>query len=137
MLYNVPQYTDVEDKIAGPLTGKQLLWLFGMGAVLLVLWSILQRGVFFVLAFPVVVLFATFAFYKPQGEPLIKYVSHGIFFLFRPKIYTWKRPSQSQQHIQKATKERIGASDTKKSISLEEIRMLSQTLDSEGMSSVR
>ena len=43
MLFNVPQYIDVEDKIVGPLTGKQLLWMIGMGIMLLVLWNTVSR----------------------------------------------------------------------------------------------
>ncbi len=92
MMFNVPQYIDVEDKIAGPLTAKQLFWMIGMGAVLLVLWNLLPQGPFVVIAIPTVVAFVAFAFYRPYGMPLIDFAGHFIFFLSRPKVYTWNRP---------------------------------------------
>jgi hypothetical protein len=47
MLFNVPQFIDVEDKIAGPLTVKQVLWLIGMGAVLFIVWTFFDTPTFF------------------------------------------------------------------------------------------
>lgn len=93
MMFNVPQFIDVEDKIAGPLTVKQLLWMIGMGAVLLVTSLFLKGKSFYVMAVPTVMLFILLAFYKPNGMPLIMYFLHGIFFLFRPKIMMWRRSS--------------------------------------------
>ena len=47
MLINVPQYIDVEDKVAGPLTLKQLGWMLAMGIILLILWNVFSGIVFF------------------------------------------------------------------------------------------
>lgn len=104
MLYNVPQYTDVEDKIAGPLTAKQFLWMLGMGAVLLVLWNIFAAGVFWILAIPVIIIFVAFAFYKPYGQPMILFVSNALLYLFRSKVYVWNRPIEPIQITDKAPK---------------------------------
>ncbi len=90
-MFNVPQYVDVEDKVAGPLTGKQLLWMIGMGAALLVLWNIFSPNVFYVLLFPVIFIFVAFAFFRPYGMPLIDFLVHFFYFLFRPKVYMWNR----------------------------------------------
>ena len=70
MLINVPQYIDVEDKIAGPLTVKQLGWIIGLGIILLVLWNIVPAPVFFILGIPLAIFFVALAFYKPYGRPL-------------------------------------------------------------------
>lgn len=93
MMFNVPQFIDVEDKIAGPLTVKQLLWMIGMGAVLLVTSLFLEGKSFYVMAVPVVMLFILLAFYKPHGIPFVMYIIHGILFLFRPKVMMWRRSS--------------------------------------------
>ncbi|EKD71060.1 MAG: hypothetical protein ACD_46C00281G0001, partial [uncultured bacterium] len=48
MLINVPQYIDVEDKVAGPLTIKQLGWLIALGIMLLILWNVVPLAGFLV-----------------------------------------------------------------------------------------
>lgn len=86
MMFNVPQFIDVEDKIAGPLTVKQLLWMIGMGAVLLAIFFALDGAAMIVAAVPVVLLFVALAFYRPNGQPLIVYFGNAFLFLFRPKV---------------------------------------------------
>lgn len=132
MLFNVPQYIDVEDKIAGPLTAKQLLWMFGMGAVLLVLWMVLEKGVFFLAAIPVALIFAALAFYRPYGQPLIKFAGSGIVFLFSPKVYSWRRipgpakkPARKQEEIVLVKKEKALPGE-------ENLAELAKMLDTEG-----
>jgi len=136
MLFNVPQYIGVEDKVAGPFTAKQLLWMFGMGAVLLILWGVLERAAFFITAIPVMGLFCALAFYKPHGQPLIKFVVWGIYFLFQPKVYVWKREmvkksAKEKSPIKKEDKveEKV---EKKKDILAKNIEAFAQTLDSEG-----
>lgn len=92
MMFNVPQFIDVEDKIAGPLTWKQLLWMIGMGATLLIMYGLFETGAFFALAIPVVLIFVAFAFYKPHGFPMTTFVFNAVVFLFRPKVAVWERP---------------------------------------------
>lgn len=134
MLFNVPQYIDVEDKIAGPFTAKQLLWMFGMGAVLLVLWNTLEKTAFFIAAVPVALIFTALAFYRPYNQPLIKFIISGIFFLFSPKIYTWKRmpkkmtPSRSDRE----TGPDLAKKATENKLSLSDIESLSRVLDTKG-----
>src|SRR6266702_3308356 len=91
MLINVPQYIDVEDKIAGPLTAKQLGWIIGLGIILLILWNVVPFVVFIILGFPLAILFVALAFYKPYGQPLGSFLIFGIMYFFRPKVYMWKR----------------------------------------------
>ncbi|MCW1888489.1 MAG: PrgI family protein [Candidatus Moranbacteria bacterium] len=92
MMFNVPQFIDVEDKIAGPLTWRQILWMIGMGAVLMILYGIFNTATFFILAIPVIIVFALFAFYRPNGISMIEFVMHGFLFLFQPKVAVWERP---------------------------------------------
>lgn len=136
MLFNTPQYIDIEDKVAGPLTAKQLMWMFGMGAALLLVWGIFDQTTFIISAVPIVAFFCAFAFYKPQGQPLIKFIIWGAIFSFRPKSYVWKR--EYEQKKKEKRKEADGISeiirkqDEKKNVLAENIEGLSKTLDSEG-----
>jgi hypothetical protein len=134
MLFNIPQYIDVEDKIAGPFTAKQLLWMFGLGATLLVLWNILEKGAFFVAAIPVAVIFMAFAFYRPYSQPLIKFIGSAIVFVIKPKVYSWKRivsPGQERNRNQEEKKRGIPIK-RKEALSADKIEALAKMLDSGG-----
>jgi hypothetical protein len=136
MLFNVPQNIDVEDKIAGPFTAKQLLWIFGMGAVLLVLWGILDQITFIISAIPIVLIFCALAFYRPHGQPLIKFVLWGITFIFQPKVYIWKRDyskKKKSKEINVFKENNIEVKKEKKREMLaDNLEDLARTLDTEG-----
>ncbi len=93
MMFNVPQFIDVEDKVAGPLTVKQLFWMMGMGAAILVVSVLCPGPATYIIAVPIVIVFVLLAFYRPNGQPLISYVIQAFFFLFRPKVLMWRRPT--------------------------------------------
>jgi hypothetical protein len=88
---NVPQFIEMEDKIAFGLTSKQLLWMGGMGACLIVLYSLVDRQIFLFVAIPIIVIFAAFTFYRPQGISFLSFFSFMVQYFTRPKKYIWKR----------------------------------------------
>ena len=136
MLFNVPQYIEIEDKIAGPLTAKQLLWMFGMGAVMLILWGILETGAFIMASIPVALIFCALAFYRPHGQPLIKFILWGISFAFQPKTYIWRRDYTKKNKTEKKPEASVDSFQKKKEkkegILAENIADFARTLDSEG-----
>ncbi len=132
MIFNVPQFIDVEDKIAGPFTAKQLLWMFAMGGVLLIIWTLFEKTVFYVMVVPVALVFLALAFYRPQGVPLIKFIFFGLAFLFQPKIYSWKRLPKVKKIEQPAKKESLANRKTEKKITPDYIKSLAKTIDSGG-----
>lgn len=131
-MFSVPQFIDVEDKIAGPLTWKQLLWMIGMGAVLLVFFNFFDTTLFIIAAIPVVLLFAAFAFYKPNGFPMTTFVFYAFLFLFRPKVAVWERPRNVRPKPQpKVVQEEV--KDTRqKQINQEKLTELAHILDNRG-----
>lgn len=130
MMFNVPQFIDVEDKIAGPLTVKQLLWMIGMGAVLLAIFFALDGAVMIIAAVPVVLLFVALAFYRPNGQPLIVYFGSAFLFLFRPKVMMWDRPVGGMLKRPAAKKSEAPQSQPRsKAVSAEDIRRLAEMID--------
>lgn len=135
MMINVPQFIDIEDKIVGPLTAKQLGWMIFLGIVLLILWKMAPLPVFIVIGLPLALLVGGLAFYRPYGQPLGGFIIFGIMYFFRPKIYFWKRPIQSggANIPQKAPNSKENQFLNKeKSISKESLAGLAGLLDSEG-----
>lgn len=131
MLINVPQYIDIEDKVAGPLTMKQLGWMILMGIILLILWNVLPFAGFLVVGFPVVIFFVALSFFKPYGQPMGSFLIHGITFLFKPKIYIWRRTPQNIISIPQKAKA-VVHSAPEKQLSSKNLKDLAQLLDSEG-----
>lgn len=133
MPYSVPQYIDVEDKVAGPLTVKQLLWFFGGGGILILLWNVLDKPAFFVAAVPISLLTAAFAFWKPNGRTLILFVGDGLLFLFKPKLYTWRRVPVIKKHSKMKKPHKKSAQEPEhKKLTADDIAALTRTLDSRG-----
>lgn len=106
MLFNIPQFIDKEDKIVGPLTAKQLGWMFGAGGVMLLLWAILDISAFIMASIPVAAIFGALAFYRPNNMSLIAFIFSSVQFFFRPKMYIWKRVPEMPK-IQKKTPKKI------------------------------
>ncbi len=131
MLISVPQYIDVEDKVAGPLTVKQLGWMLALGIILLIMWNTLSGPSFFILGLPVVLIFLALTFYKPYGQPLGSFVVFAVMFYFRPKIYTWKRSPERERVAPKAVKV-SNVHATNSELTSETLHGLAQLLDSEG-----
>ncbi len=91
MRYQVPQFIEVEDKIFGPLTLKQFLYVAGGGAIFFILWSVLPRFLAVLIGLPILVFFIALAFYKINGKPMIVLVEAAFQYAFSSKLYIWKK----------------------------------------------
>ena len=90
MQYQVPQFIDTEDKIAGPFTMRQFIYLSLTGGAVFMMYFLLQSWVWIILA--VVVMGAGFslAFVKVNGQKL-SYVARAAFlFYWQPQLYLWQ-----------------------------------------------
>jgi len=128
----VPQYIDVEDKIVGPLTWKSLGWFFLGGSFLVFAWVLLDKMLFFIVTIPIVLFTLALSFYKPHGVPMVEFVGYGFTYLFRPKVYTWKRDTEQTHRKNKKERVKINISSSKKQVTIDDITAIAQTLDSEG-----
>jgi len=91
MKFNVPQFIEVEDKIIGPLTLKQFLYLAGGAGLLLVFWFFLKLTVFIIVAIPVGLFCGVLAFYKVNGRPFISFLASLIKYSSKPRLYLWRK----------------------------------------------
>ncbi|HUT96143.1 MAG TPA: PrgI family protein [Candidatus Paceibacterota bacterium] len=92
MQFQVPQFIDIEDKVIGPLTIKQFLYLLAAGVVLFILYKILNLYAIIILAIPILGITIPLAFIKVHGQPFISIVSNFFRFLRKPDFYVWKKP---------------------------------------------
>lgn len=89
--YQVPQFIEVEDKIFGPLTLKQFIYLAGGGGLALLCFTLLPLIVALPLAGIALGIGAAFAFYQVNGRPLVVAVEHGFGYFLGNKLYLWKQ----------------------------------------------
>jgi hypothetical protein len=131
MLSNVPQFIDIEDKIVGPLTAKQLGWMAGGGVILLVLWNYLDLSAFIMAAIITAGLFGALAFYRPYNQSLIMFIFSAVFFVTRPKLYVWRRFSDTMggTHKKKKDQKITTQRQEKKKIDSDKLKEISNILD--------
>jgi hypothetical protein len=91
MQFNVPQFIDIEDKLIGPLSLKQFLFVAAGGGVLFILWFYLKLFAFIIIAIPIIVFCLSLAFYKINGQPFGIFLINGLKFVFKPKLYLWRK----------------------------------------------
>jgi hypothetical protein len=92
MQFAVPQFTDVEDKLIGPLTLKQFLILLAAGGIILMFYSLLKLSIFFFFfSAPVLLLGLTLAFGKFNGRPMLGYFPVFIQYFSKPQVRVFKR----------------------------------------------
>ncbi|MDP2838088.1 MAG: PrgI family protein [Candidatus Moranbacteria bacterium] len=134
MMFSVPQFIDVEDKIAGPLTWRQLLWMIAMGAALLTIFAVFDTTLAILLAIPVVILFCLMAFYKPGGFPMTTFIGNFFMFLFRPKVAVWERPALVTRTSKAAptTEGALVENSVEKQLNHDKLVELARIMDSQG-----
>ncbi len=91
MQYQVPQFIEIEDKIFGPLTLKQFLYLAGAGGICLALFTLLPLYLAFIVAIPFVVLGLALAFYQVNERPLVTTLEYAVKYYLGSKLYLWKQ----------------------------------------------
>jgi len=92
MQYAIPQFTDVEDKLIGPLTLKQFLAMLGTGGLVMFFWSILGFNVvFFLFALPVAVIGLALTFGTFNSRPMFVYAGPMFNFFTTDKVRIFKR----------------------------------------------
>ena len=99
MRFQVPQFIDVEDKIFGPFTLKQFIYLAGGASVAVV--SVTFLGLFFglLIASPIIILSLALTFYRINNRPFINTVESAFKYFFGEKLYIWKKSQNEEQEI--------------------------------------
>lgn len=94
--YQVPQFITIEDRIIGPLTLKQFLYLLGAAAVGIIGWSLLHIALFVLTALPIAGLFVAMAFVKINERPLPIVLLAAINYYLKPRLYLWRKVPEQQ-----------------------------------------
>lgn len=92
MRFQVPQFIEVEDKIFGPLTLKQFIYLLGGAGISFIIYTLignlLVSAIFII---PVLGFAWALTFYKINNKPFINVVEAAFSYYFGNKLYIWKK----------------------------------------------
>jgi len=91
MQFRVPQFLEVEDKIFGPFTFKQFLYMVGGLGIAFVLYRVLPAFLAVLFIAPVLAFSGALAFYRVNNKPFIYIVEAFITFTLSNKLYLWKK----------------------------------------------
>ena len=100
MRYKVPQNIDMQDRIVGPLTMIQFMYLLVGGAICYAFFQAFSVPVFVIIALPVALTTLALAFFKVQDQPFSKFISSAIGYILRPKNWVWRKGNQPPETVQ-------------------------------------
>lgn len=104
MRFEVPQFIEIEDKIIGPLTWKQFVYLAGGAGILLILYYLIDSFTIFVMfGLPLGALSASLAFQRVNNRPFSIFLESSINYFTKSKLYLWRK--DVQQSIIEKTEE--------------------------------
>jgi hypothetical protein len=98
MRFQVPQFIEVEDKIFGPLTFKQFLYVGGGAGASAILFTLLPKFFAIILSLPIVAFAGALAFYKPNSKPFVNMVESFFKYYVGNKLYIWKKEEKQPVH---------------------------------------
>jgi hypothetical protein len=91
MQFKVPQFLDIEDKIFGPFTFKEFIYLAGGAGLCFVLYRAMGLLFGFIPILLVAALSLSLTFYRPNGKPFINMIESAVKFWTQSKLFIWKR----------------------------------------------
>ncbi len=91
MRFQVPQFIEIEDKIFGPLTFKQFVYLIGGAGLSFICYAFLPFFIAVLLILPVMAFSVALAFYKVNSKPFISVVEASFRYFMAGKLYIWKK----------------------------------------------
>lgn len=97
MRFSVPQFIDVEDKIFGPLTFRQFVYLAGGAGLCYLVLHFLPTIVALFLDIPLAGLALALAFYKVNNKPFLDLIESALNFFLRDKLYIWRKEKEAKK----------------------------------------
>lgn len=107
MQFRVPQFIEIEDKIFGPFTFRQFVYLAGGAGLAFLFYKALPIWISPLFIIPIVGFAVALAFYKINNKPFIMVVEAFLRYAVANKLYIWKKGVRKPE----AKKEEAAAPD--------------------------
>lgn len=129
MNFQVPQFTEIEDKIFGPLSFRQFLYLAGGAALGYIFYNFTFLPLF-IRAIPVLAavgLGFALAFYKINDRPMIYALESAFWYYLHGRLYLWRKDEVKPKAKPAETGATVASNLTK--LSNSKLKDLSWSLD--------
>lgn len=119
MEYQVPQFIEVEDKIFGPLTWKQFIYMGGGIGLSVIVFLYFPLYIAAFIALPVMGLALALAFYKVNNRSFVEILGAGFNFYTKDRLYLWRKEEKAKPAAAPApvapvpSREKLGISGSK------------------------
>lgn len=94
MRFEVPQFIEIEDKIFGPFTWRQFLYLGGGVGLAVTMFFTLPLIIFILLGIPIAALAGALAFYPINNRPFSFFLEAIYNYTTKQRLYLWKQKSE-------------------------------------------
>ncbi|MFH1393152.1 MAG: PrgI family protein [Patescibacteria group bacterium] len=128
MQYQVPQFVDLEDRIVGPLTLKQFLYLAFAGALVFVFWFLFNFYVWIIISIPVAAMASAFAFLKINDRPFVYFFLSFVKYFSKPKLYIFSSKPQEAPE-EPAPEKKMEIPQQEKRLTASKLKELALNLD--------
>jgi len=133
MRFKIPKFLERETRLFNLITFKQLAIIGITGMALLILYYVLPRGVFFLIAFITVIVVFSLLFIKVEGIVLSKLIGQFFGYFIGSKKYFWqkreeKRPFRLVKKIEEVPEKKEDEAELKMSPK-SKLRDLSSKID--------
>ncbi len=91
MRFEVPQFIEVEDKIVGPFTWRQFVYLAGGAGAGIMCYILLPFILFVLIAGPIAALACGLAFYPVNNRPFSVFLESVARYIVSARLYLWKK----------------------------------------------
>lgn len=116
--FQVPQFIDYQARLLGPFTIRQSAILGLAGVIIFVLYFMLEKFLFYPVAFLVATAAVLFSFIQINGRPLSSFFTSFFSFFVSPQLYIWQKEErkigEKEKFIKKAREEKSDIEELKK-----------------------
>lgn len=131
MRFEVPQFINIPDKLFGPFTLKQAIYLVGGGALIYLINATLPSFATFILGIPIAAFSLALVFYKPNGRDFIHMVEAWVLFTASQKFFLWRQKPERKKEVTHSTRvvADMNPDKQKKTLSQNKLSDLAWSLD--------
>lgn len=108
MRFQVPQFLEVEDKIFGPLTFKQFVYIAGGAGLVVILWTFFPHFLAILLSAPVILVAGALAFYRVNSKPFVDVMESFFSYFTGSRLYIWKKEPKKVKPQEEEEREDLG-----------------------------
>lgn len=102
--FQVPQFITIEDKVIGPFTVKQFIYVVVGVGIISAVFYFFKMAVVIPVAVVVGSFTAALAFLKVNEQPFPTIVKNALFYLMKPRLYVWQQEKKAKSSAPAETK---------------------------------